>query len=215
MIDTGLDEDDEDLIETDQVDFLQDDNSLVLALVMTGAAMLLTGQGSGLWYNRRRVDRVAGGPMNSTIMGYLLGDEITMLKEFRMTREELEDASKALAAANFLPDSNNRNMEYRFPGRFKFAVCMYAVAHGGCGTSQFKPAADGSGLGESTVRRWMNQFCLGLCSVLAKDYLRTGPPTKDQVQAIRRQFASRRGVPNVALAVDGKLYFSVLFVCKL
>jgi hypothetical protein len=51
MIDTGLDEDDEDLIETDQVDFLQDDNSLVLALVMTGAAMLLTGLGSGLWYN--------------------------------------------------------------------------------------------------------------------------------------------------------------------
>merc|ERR1719183_1334764 len=127
---------------------------------MTGAAMLLTGQGSGLWYNRRHVDRVAGGPMNSTIMGYLLGDEITMLKEFRMTREELEDASKALAAANYLSDSNNHVPEYRFPGRFKFAVCMYAVAHGGCGTSQFKPAADGAGLGESTVRRWMNQFCL-------------------------------------------------------
>ena len=51
VMDTGLDEEDEDLMETDQVDGLQDDNPLVLALVMTGAAMLLTGQGSGLWYN--------------------------------------------------------------------------------------------------------------------------------------------------------------------
>ena len=42
--------------------------------------------------------------MNSTIMGYLLCDDITMLKQFRMTREELEANSTNQSRAFPSPD---------------------------------------------------------------------------------------------------------------
>ena len=126
----------------DTADMSQDDemDDMSLSMVLVGAALLLCGQGSGAWFHRRRVFRNAGGPFNSTIAGYLCnGDDITYLLKFRMTIRQLWDASRALAENGFLCDnSGNRDPMYRYPGRFKFAICMYVVAHGANGSQEPK-----------------------------------------------------------------------------
>ena len=98
--------------------------------------------------------------MGSTMWGYYnYGDEKTFLYNFRMTKDQLEGGHRMLAEGGHLHDSQSRHVEYRFPGRFKFAVCMYVFAHGGGAGTYFKAAADCASLGESTVERWMGQFC--------------------------------------------------------
>ena len=188
----------------DEDDYDDDVDDMLLLVVMAGAELLLAGQGSGAWFHRRRVPRVTGGPFHSTIAGYLTGDDATYLFKFRMTKQQLWDASKALAEHGFLRDnSGNRDVKYRYPGRFKFATCMYVVAHGANGSSQYGAAADAAGLGESTVESYMWQFVRGVCSVLGPVYLPREAPSPELVRRVLSEFAARRGVPNVALAVDG------------
>ena len=83
------------------------------------------------------------------------GDEKTYKMQFRMTKTQLHRASDAFAAQGFLTTNDNQNPYYRIPAHFKFAVCMFVVAHGGNATSPWKPAADAACLGLSTVESYM------------------------------------------------------------
>ena len=184
-----------------------DDDEGDMDLVMVGAALLVAGQGSGAWFSRdrREVERCQGGALASTMAGYLVGDDVTYIRNFRMSRDQLWDASRALAHQGYLKDNVCQSVRHRFPGRFKFACCMYVLAHGANGTSQWKGAADCAGLGESTVEGYMSEFNIGVVRVLGPDYLPGSdcPPPPERLARIREEFAKRRGIPNVALAVDG------------
>ena len=69
-----------------------------LMTIFAGALLFLSGQGSSAWFPRRQIERAAGGPMGSTMMGYYnYGDEQTFLYNFRMTRDQLEGGHRMLA----------------------------------------------------------------------------------------------------------------------
>ena len=131
---------------------MEDDAEEDVAVAMTAAAR------PGSRGRRRVVRRTDGGPMHSTMAGYVFrGDDATYRKNFRMSRRQLRACSEAFAERGFLRTNQTSNPESRFPAVFKFATCMYVVAHGGNGSSPWKPAADTAGLGESTVKGWMQE----------------------------------------------------------
>ena len=120
--------------------------------------------------------------MGSTMWGYYnYGDEKTFLCNFRMTKDQLEGGHRMLAEGGHLHDSQSKHVEYRFPGRFKFAVCMYVLAHGGGAGPYFKAAADCASLGESTVERWMGQFCRAILAIIAPTFLLFQPPSSNYI----------------------------------
>jgi len=100
---------------------------------------------------RRGVERCEGGPLASTLAGYLRGDDATYVYNFSMTRANLERQSARLADQGFLCDNRCPDVSHHFPGTFKFAACMYVFRHGGGAGGYYKSAADAAGLGESTV----------------------------------------------------------------
>jgi hypothetical protein len=116
--------------------------------------------------SHRNVRRTTGGPLQSTIAGYVqYGDDLTYQKNFAMTRSQLHTASAELDRHGFLTSSTSSNPQKQLPSVFKFAVCMYVVAQGGGGKSLWKPAADAAGLGESTVRGWVEEWGRGVCAI--------------------------------------------------
>jgi len=62
---------------------------------------------------------------------------------------------------------------------------------------------DAGHIGCSTVRKDLDEFVEGVINVLNPIYKSSKPPTAERLMAIRQQFASRRGIANVAMAVDG------------
>ena len=184
---------DQDLLDQQEIDFL-----------LEAAASMASAVENAMSGSERRRVVSRGLPMESCLAHYLLeGDAATFKFQFRMTKRQLHFASDLLADRGFLKTNECRNQKYRITGHFKFAVCMFVVAHGGNGTCPWKPAADAACLGTSTVKAYMFEFVQGCFTVLAPRYMPATPPTPDYVEKIRSTFASRRGVPNVALAVDG------------
>ena len=183
----------------------EDEDDSDFMTILAGAMLLLTGQGSSSWFQpRRTIQRAAGGAMGSTMWGYYnYGDEKTFLYNFRMTKDQLEGGHRMLAEGGHLHDSQSKHVEYRFPGRFKFAVCMYVLAHGGGAGPYFKAAADCASLGESTVERWMGQFCRAILAIMAPTFLLFQPPSSNYIDLCKAAFSARRGFPNVSQAGDG------------
>jgi hypothetical protein len=183
----------------------EDEDESDFMTILAGAMLLLTGQGSSSWFQPRlTIQRATGGAMGSTMWGYYnYGDEKTFLYNFRMTKDQLEGGHRMLAEGGHLHDSQSQHVEYRFPGRFKFAVCMYVFAHGGGAGTYFKAAADCASLGESTVERWMGHFCRAILAIMAPIFLLFQPPSSTYIDLCKAAFSARRGFPNVSQAGDG------------
>ena len=190
----------------------EDEDDSDFMTILAGAMLLLTGQGSSSWFQpRRTIQRAAGGAMGSTMWGYYnYGDEKTFLYNFRMTKDQLEGGHRMLAEGGHLHDSQSKHVEYRFPGRFKFAVCMYVLAHGGGAGPYFKAAADCASLGESTVERWMGQFCRAILAIIAPTFLLFQPPSSNYIDLCKAAFSARRGFPNVSQAEMSKISFMLI-----
>ena len=58
-------------------------------------------------------------------------------------------------------------------------------------------------VGTSTLRRWLGLFAMDVIKALKPIYMPGKPFTPDELKVVRERFAARRGVGNVALAVDG------------
>ena len=76
---------------------------------------------------------------------------------------------------------------------------MYALAFGG----PTKVLADAASIGESTLRKWLEQFSDG-CAMYVKPVYMPGAPWGDVERGyVQGQFASRRGIGIASLACDG------------
>ena len=85
------------------------------------------------------------------------------------------------------------------PLEFKICACMYALMQGG----PLKPKADACGLGVSTLRGWLDSFADAVISEIKPKHMPCTPITPEARQAIRGNFASRRGLSKCELACDG------------
>ena len=99
-----------------------------------------------------------------------------------------------------MTDNKCRNVALRVTALFKVAVCMYYLAHGSCAT---KVVGDVASIGASTVDLYLSQFCQGVLAVLKPIYMPGTPPSELYIQRVRAEFATRRGIGQVALACDG------------
>jgi hypothetical protein len=152
---------------------------------------------------RRCAAKCKGTPNKSTMTGYVnYGDEKTYLFNFRMTHVQFEYVSDKLVETGFLKNIMPSAHTLRVSGRFKFACCCYVLVFGGSADSYFKFAADVAGLGQDTVDVWMHEFTNGIMKVLVADYLYNISPDAWYIQSCRDAFATRRGFPSVAQAVD-------------
>ena len=150
---------------------------------------------------RREVERAEGGWAASTLAGYLnMGDEVTYAYNFRMTKATVNMITEKLSAAGYITTNTCPNPMYRVTAAFKVAVCLYFMAHG---KGSVKVVGDVASLGESTVRSYLESFCAGVLAVLKPIFMPATKPTPAHVQRVREQFAYRRGIANVAMAVDG------------
>ena len=150
---------------------------------------------------RRVVERVDGGWSKSTLNMYVeKGDEATFRLNFRMSRPTFDLITEKLSESGWITTNKCRNKKYRMTAAFKVGVCLYFFAHG---KSDAKVVGDVASLGKSTVELYLDQFMKGVLAVLRPIYMPCTPPSAENVEAIRKQFASRRGIANVAMAVDG------------
>ena len=159
---------------------------------------------------RRKVPRAAGGWRGSTLAGYIYkSDDVTCKKKFRMTKESFNDLCVLLSTRRvedekgraLLPKHGAKNAKKRklIPLEFKVACCVYLLAHG----CEVPVAADVASVGASTVRRWLNLFFTAVCALVKPVYMPSGPMDPERLEAVKSEFAARRGIPNVAMACDG------------
>jgi hypothetical protein len=149
---------------------------------------------------RRAVERASGAWAGSTLHGYLNGDEITHRENFRMTSATL-DALCALLEPTALRSRVGAvaSKQPKAPLRFKVAACLYLMAQG----ASVKCTADVGSVGKSTMRDWLHKFVKGVNKEVKAVYMPSKPPSPEHLESVRAQFAVRRGIPNVAMAVDG------------
>ena len=152
--------------------------------------------------SRRYIERTVGGWSSSTLAGYLAkGDELTYKLNFRMTKRSVQLITDQLSAAGHVVDSKCRNKKLRVTAAFKVAVCLYYLA--GHGKGDRKVVGDVASLGCSTVESYLRSFCVGVVAVLKPVYMPSEPPSEQKVASWRGEFGARRGITNVAMAVDG------------
>ena len=133
--------------------------------------------------------------------GYLEhGDDITYKQKFRVTRATFDYIHEKLQSTGYIKDSMCRNSALRISARFKVAVSLYFLAHGCCDADM---VGDVASLGASTVELYLKMFCEGALQVLRPIYMPATPPSEAQLTSIKAEFAKRRGIPCVAMAVDG------------
>ena len=189
-------------------------------------ALLVAASGERVRVARAKIDRVTGGWRCSTLSGYLRGGDDIYKKNFRMTRESFDAllviVQKTAFAAFVTDDERVRDYYEMDPlhrpklwgaralflanaardhpdTRYKLAACLYLMGQGG----RLKQVADVASQGESSLRRWIGEFCDAVVSEVAPIYMSRKPFTAEERQAISGQFASRRGIRDVLLAVDG------------
>ena len=192
---------------------------LLLAMANTGAGQA-----------RRVVPRALGKWRGSTLSGYLSHDDQTYLERFRATRAQLDGLVARLHGSQLDSAENQIACEVATrrappPGatacspttkrrrrtkgarqardaptlRYKVALCMYALGHGG----PMRVLADAGSVGESSLRRYLGMFASSVIQCLRPVYMPATPLSESDLAAVQGQFASRRGFPDVTLAVDG------------
>ena len=152
--------------------------------------------------SRRRIQRGVDGWHGSAINEYVVhGDEETYRNKFRVTKKTFGIIRNLLTSAGFLRTNESYNPEYLQTSEFKLGVCLYFFA--GRAKGDMEAVGDAGHIGRSTVFKYLDEFCDGVFQVLKPIYMPPEPPPPERVQAIRQQFAARRGVANVGMAVDG------------
>ena len=152
-------------------------------------------------HERRYISRALDGWQGSTLYGYLQrGDESVYKENFRVSKQTFDYIVEMISGSGFLCDSMCKNPEFRVTARFKVAVCLYYFAHG-CAVS--KLVGDVASIGKSTVELYLKKFCEGVLVVLKPIFMPSTPPSTAKLANIKAEFAKRRGIPNVAMAVDG------------
>ena len=150
---------------------------------------------------RRTIHRTDGGWRASTLNQYVeKGDDLTYSKKFRVERVNFDRMVAKLSAAGYVTDNKCRNKKHRMTAAFKVGVALYFFAHGCC---EYDTVGDVSSLGERTVSQYLDQFCQGALAVLQPIYMPSTPPSAENLARVRAEFAKRRGIANVAQAVDG------------
>jgi hypothetical protein len=192
----------EDDMESEEEQNLREKEELARDYLLSGALAMEDGEPTK---QKRRVVLRAGcgkhGWWNSTVYAYAYtGDDQTVQENFRMNRATMQLTHTNLSSKGYLKDSMCRDRKKRVPGFFKLSICLYFMAHG---RALSKVVADCGSLGSSTVRKYMEEFCDGVFAVLKPIYMPSTPPSPEHLAEIRANFAARRGVPGVAMAVDG------------
>ena len=82
---------------------------------------------------------------------------------------------------------------------FRLAAVLYLFAHGGA----LQLTAHVASIGRSTLRAWAVLFCNAAMRAVHPIYMPYGPPPPAVLHHNRREFASRRGIQNIAMCVDG------------
>jgi hypothetical protein len=143
-----------------------------------------------------------------------LGDDATYLANFRCSKHRFNDLVHRLQGSCL--DKAEERTEHRLRGkaarfkkanvvrdtpgmRFKIAACLYALGQGG----PLKVLADVASLGASTLKKYLGLFAEAVTTRMKPLFMPGAPFTDSALEAVRGQFASRRGVKNVALACDG------------
>ena len=165
--------------------------------------LLMAGVALSLPAPRRTVQRAEGGWRGSTLYGYLQhGDDILYKKKFRVTRDTLEFITEKLCSNGDVTDNRCRDPAKQVTAVFKVACCMYFLAHG---CADYGMVADVASIGDSTLWRRMllADFSKGVIEVLAPIFMPATPPPPDVLRKVRAEFKSRRGIANIAMAVDG------------
>lgn len=151
---------------------------------------------------RRMIKRNGGGWSESTINKYVIeGDEATYKFNFRCTKLQFRKLVQCMSESGHITDNKCFDEKKRMTAAFKIGVCMYFMA--GHGRGDTKAVADAAGLGISTVEMYLDKYCDGIFHVLRPIYMPKKPPSAEHVERVRKAFAIRRGIPNVAMAVDG------------
>ena len=151
---------------------------------------------------RRVIKRTEGGWEKSTINSYVTnGDAGTYRLNFRVSKATFGCILEKLSSAGYLRTNASNNPQYRMTAGFKLGVVLYFMA--GHGRGDIKAVGDAASLGKSTVLGYIDEFCRGVARVLKPIYMPSTPPSAENLEHIRAQFASRRGIRNVALAIDG------------
>eukprot|EP00966_Prymnesium_polylepis_P194218 4502250-Prymnesium_polylepis.1 len=66
-----------------------------------------------------------------------------------------------------------------------------------------KPLADACGIGKPTMQKWLTGFAKAVHSHLRPSCMPATPWAAEELSAVQGNFASRRGIPGVAMACDG------------
>ena len=157
----------------------------------------------------RKVERARGKWRGSTLSGYLRGDDKTYVFNFRCTKRRLGELAKLLEGSQFDPAVALAKTPARLRAAqaaldhptltYKVATCMYSLGHGG----PVKVLADSASIGKTTLLSWLGEFCEAVIKVLKPLYMPGRPMTAKDLAAVKGQFASRRGMQDIALACDG------------
>eukprot|EP00965_Chrysotila_dentata_P114541 3785715-Pleurochrysis_carterae.AAC.1 len=65
-----------------------------------------------------------------------------------------------------------------------------------------KVAADVASIGVSTLQAWLQLSCKAVAADVQPHFMPSRPYDAAHSQQVHQQFASRRGLPNVAMACD-------------
>mgnify|MGYP002629707147 CR=1 FL=1 len=163
---------------------------------------------------RRTEVRALGKWRGSTLSGYLNNDDTSRLNNFRCRGKRLDDLVELLRPSQ-LAGADDGNVQTLSRGRrvtrkarecvdpptlrYKVATCMYAMAFGG----PVKVIADAASIGESTLRKWLEQFSDGVAKCVKPVYMPGKPWSEEERRQVQGQFASRRGIEVASLACDG------------
>ena len=158
---------------------------------------------------RAPIIRSTDGWYGSTLYGYVYLNETNdglHRKKFRMCMENIDKLCDKLKLSSVYRDKcEESGRPASTPGRkpvplkFRVCACLYTFAHGG----DLNLKADVAGIADITLRGWLYDFCNAVQEVIQPEYMPSGPPSDDVRSKWREKFASRRGVPNIALACDG------------
>ena len=156
---------------------------------------------------RREVQRSTGGWMGSTLYGYMTaGDDVTYRLNFRMTEDTVDHIVDLVRGTGLMSKKvtkhrfSRAHLKHNYPSlKFKVCACLYLFGHGGT----VKVAADVAGIGTSTLRQYLFNFCAAIFNGVKPKYMPCTQPKSSHLHAVRSEFASRRGIPNVAMACDG------------
>ena len=81
----------------------------------------------------------------------------------------------------------------------RVGACLYLLAHG----ASVKVTADVASVGKGTMYKWLHRFVSGVLTHVKPVYMPGTVPSAELLASTKSEFAARRGIQNVAMAVDG------------